>query len=61
MKILMVEVRLGIVNEHVQHLFAISQQISLDSGFRENGRLTARNPLMRLKLAKLFIVTYRLL
>ena len=41
---LMVEVRLDILNEHVQHLFAICQQISLISGFRENDRLTARNP-----------------
>ena len=36
---LMVEVRLGILNEHVQHLFAICQQISLNSGFSENGLL----------------------
>ena len=42
----MVEVRLGILNEHVQHLFAICQQISLNSGFRENGRLTVRNPFL---------------
>ena len=41
---LVVEVCLGILNEHVQHLFAICQQISLNSAFRENGRLTARNP-----------------
>ena len=40
----MVEVRLDILNEHVQHLFAMCQQISLSSGFRENGHLTARNP-----------------
>ena len=37
---LMVEVRLGIINEHAQHLFAIYQQISLNSVFKENGRLT---------------------
>ena len=41
----MVEVRLGILNEHVQHLFAICQQISLNSVFSENGQLIARNPL----------------
>ena len=41
----MVEVRLGTLNKHVQHLFAICQQILLNSGFRENDRLTARNPL----------------
>ena len=41
----MVEVRLGILNERVQHLFATYQQISLNSGFRENGHLAARNPL----------------
>ena len=41
----MVEVRLGILNEHVQHPFTIYRQISLNSGFRKNGRLTARNPL----------------
>ena len=29
---LMAEVHLGILNEHVQHLFAICQQISLKSG-----------------------------
>ena len=40
----MVKFRLGILNEHVQHLFAICEQISLNSGFRENDRLTARNP-----------------
>ena len=43
----MVEIRSGILNEHVKHLFAICQQISLNSGFRENGRLTARNPLVQ--------------
>ena len=34
---LILEVRLGtcILNEHVQHLFAICQQISLKFGFRE--------------------------
>ena len=42
---LMVDVRLGILNEHVQHLFAICQQISLNSVFSENGQLIARNPL----------------
>ena len=41
---LMVEFRCGILNEHVQHLFAICQHISLNSVFMENGRLTARNP-----------------
>ena len=41
---LMVEVRLGILNEHLQQMFAICQQLSLNSGFRENGRLNARNP-----------------
>ena len=40
----MAEICLGILNEYVQHLFAICQQISLNSGFRENDRLTARNP-----------------
>ena len=34
----MVEVRLGILNEHVQHLFAICRHISLNSAFGENGR-----------------------
>ena len=43
----MVEIRSGIFNDHVQHLFAICQQISLSSGFRENDRLTARNPLKK--------------
>ena len=43
---LMVEVRLSILNEHVQHLFAISQHFSLNSGFRENDRLSARIPLI---------------
>ena len=42
---LMAGVGLGILNEHVQHLFAICQHISLNSGFRENDRLNARNPL----------------
>ena len=46
----MVEVRLGILNEHVQHLFAICQQISLNSGFMENGRLNARYPFLSTKL-----------
>ena len=41
----MVDVPLGSLNEHVQHLFTICQPISLNSVFRENGRLTARNPL----------------
>ena len=43
---LMVEVCLGILNEYIQRLFAIYQQISLSSVFRENGRLTARNPFL---------------
>ena len=43
---LMAEVRLGILYEHVQHLFAICQQISLHSVFREKCRITARNPLL---------------
>ena len=41
---LMVEVRLSILNEYLQHLFAICQHISLNAGFRENDRLNARNP-----------------
>ena len=41
---LMVEVCLGFLNEHVQHQFAICQQISLYSGFRKNDCLSARNP-----------------
>ena len=40
----MVEAHFGILNDHVQHLFAICQQILLNSGIRENSRLTARNP-----------------
>ena len=39
---LMVEVCLGNLDEHVQHLFATCQQISLNSIFRETCRLTAR-------------------
>ena len=33
-----------ILYEHVQHLFSTCQQVSLNSVFRENSRLTARNP-----------------
>ena len=40
----MLEVHLGILNEQLQYLFAICQQISLNSGFRENSRLNARKP-----------------
>ena len=46
----MVEVRLGILNEHVQHLFAICQQISLNSLFRENDRLSSRNPYVNIQM-----------
>ena len=44
-KTLRVEVLLGILDEHVQHPFASCHDIALNSGFREKGRLTARNPL----------------
>ena len=54
----MVESRLSILHEHIQHLLAICQQISLNSGFRENGRPNARNPFIRYEFKKLAELIY---
>ena len=48
----MEEVRLGILKVHVQNLFATFHRILLNSGFRENGRLTARTPLPKLHFTR---------